>query len=68
MSPSLPELIAQRLERDGPIGVAVIGAGKFASMFLSQVPTSPHIEIVAIADLDVDRARAACRTSAGLRT
>jgi len=62
MSPPLPELIAQRLERDGPIGVAVIGAGKFASMFLSQVPTSPHIEIVAIADLDVDRARAACRT------
>ncbi|MGI9412884.1 MAG: NAD(P)H-dependent oxidoreductase [Hyphomicrobiales bacterium] len=58
----LPELIARRLETDGPIRVAVIGAGKFASMFLAQVPTSPHIEVVAIADLDVDRARAACHT------
>ena len=58
----LPDLIERRLERHGPIRVAVIGAGKFASMFLAQVPTSPHIEITVIADLDIDRAKAACRT------
>lgn len=57
----LPDLIERRLEKHGPIRVAVIGAGKFASMFLAQVPTSPHIEITVIADLDIDRARAACR-------
>ncbi|HMN86577.1 MAG TPA: SAF domain-containing protein, partial [Bauldia sp.] len=41
--------------------VAVIGAGKFGSMFLAQVPTSPGIRVLVIADLNVDRARAACR-------
>ena len=56
----LPALIEHRLDQHGPIRVAVIGAGKFASMFLAQVPSSPHIDVVAIADLDVDRARAAC--------
>src|SRR5262249_47834592 len=30
-------------------------------MFLAQAPTSPGIEVVAIADLAPDRARAACR-------
>ena len=30
-------------------------------MFLAQVPTSPGLEVAAIADLDPDRARAACR-------
>ncbi len=58
----LPLLVERRLEKHGPIRVAVIGAGKFASMFLAQVPTSPHIEITVIADLDIDRAKAACRT------
>jgi predicted homoserine dehydrogenase-like protein len=58
----LPSLIEQRLAERGPIRVALIGAGKFASMFLGQIPSSPHIEIAVIADLDIDRARAACRT------
>lgn len=60
MTDHLPSLIQHRLDQSGPIRVAVIGAGKFASMFLAQVPTSPHIHVTAIADLDVDRARAAC--------
>ncbi|MEA2832443.1 MAG: hypothetical protein QOG66_645 [Methylobacteriaceae bacterium] len=42
--------------------VALIGAGKFGSMFLSQVPTTPGLEVAAIADLSPERARAACRT------
>jgi len=57
-----PELSARRLDEKGPIRVAVIGAGKVASMFLAQVPTAPHIEVTAIADLSVERARAACQT------
>jgi predicted homoserine dehydrogenase-like protein len=40
----------------------VIGAGKFGSMFLSQVPTTPGLEVSVIADLDPERACNACRT------
>jgi predicted homoserine dehydrogenase-like protein len=43
--------------RDDPIRVAVVGAGKFASMFLSRVPRLPEIHVVGIADLDPDGAR-----------
>lgn len=48
-------------ERDRPIRAALIGAGKFGSMFLAQVPTISGLEVAVIADLDPDRARAACR-------
>ena len=41
--------------------VGLIGAGKFGSMFLSQVPATPGLRVAAIADLDPDRAGAACR-------
>ena len=43
-----------------PVRVGLIGAGKFGSMFLSQVPSTTGLEVRAIADLDPDRARAAC--------
>ena len=42
--------------------VALIGAGKFGSMFLSQVPHTPGLEVPVIIDLDPERAREACRT------
>jgi predicted homoserine dehydrogenase-like protein len=45
-----------------PVRVGLIGAGKFGSMFLSQVPTTPGMNVTAIADLDVVGARAACKT------
>lgn len=48
-------------KRGTPVRVGLIGAGKFGSMFLSQVPTTPGLEVAAIADLAPDRARAACR-------
>src|SRR5689334_7380600 len=55
--------LAQKLAARGrPVRVGLIGAGKFGSMFLSQVPTTPGLEVAVIADLDPDRARAACRT------
>ncbi len=58
---NLHALALARLERgDGPVRVGLIGAGKFGSMFLNQAPTSP-LEVTAIADLDPERARAACK-------
>lgn len=47
-------------ERGRPVRVGLIGAGKFGSMFLAQVPTTPGLEVAAIADLRPDRAREAC--------
>ena len=41
-----------------PVRVGVIGCGKFAGMFLAQVPTTPGLQVVGIADLDPGRARA----------
>ncbi len=58
----LPAILANRIADKGPVRVGVIGAGKFGSMFLNQVPFSPHLSVAVIADLDPDRARAACRT------
>ncbi len=53
--------LAARRDDGRPVRAGLIGAGKFGSMFLSQVPTIPGLEVAAIADLDVDRAREACR-------
>ena len=41
--------------------VGLIGAGKFGSMFLNQVPTMPGLEVSVVADLDPERARTACQ-------
>jgi len=43
-----------------PIRVGLIGAGKFGSMFLSQVPTTPGLSVTCIADLNPARARQSC--------
>lgn len=40
-----------------PLRVGLIGAGKFGAMYLTQVPRTPGVHVVAIADLSVDRAR-----------
>ena len=58
---SLYHLAQQRAAAGRPVRVGLIGAGKFGSMFLSQVPTTPGLEIAVIADLDPERARATCR-------
>ena len=44
-----------------PVRAGLIGAGKFGSMFLSQVPSTPGLEVRVIADLSPERARTACR-------
>jgi len=52
--------LAARTAAGKPIRIGLIGAGKFGSMFLAQIPTIPGLEISVIADLDPDRAKARC--------
>jgi len=54
-------LYAKLREREAkaqPLRVGVIGAGKFATMYLAQVPRTPGVRIAAIADLAPANARA----------
>src|SRR3954466_15343236 len=43
--------------KDNPLRIGLIGAGKFAAMYLAQVPKTPGIRLVGIADLAPDSAR-----------
>lgn len=56
---NLHHLLQARADDGQPIRVGLIGAGKFGSMFLAQARTMPGTHILGIADLLVDRARAA---------
>ena len=58
---SLYSQLRARQEAGEPIRVGVIGAGKFASMYLAQARRTPGIQVLGIADLALERARAACR-------
>ena len=42
---------------DDPLRIGVIGAGKFAAMYLAQVPGTPGVHLAAIADLSPDNAK-----------
>jgi len=59
---NLYSLLQTRAAAGKPVRVALIGAGKFGSMFLSQVPHTVGLEVPVIVDLDPERAREACRT------
>ncbi|MBU8545137.1 MULTISPECIES: NAD(P)H-dependent oxidoreductase [Roseomonadaceae] len=56
---NLHRLLLKRQEQGRPVRVAVIGAGKFGSMFLHQAPRTPGLHVLGIADLSIPRARAA---------
>ena len=58
---NLFHLLSIRHKAGKPVRVALIGAGKFGSMFLAQVPSLAGLEVASIADLDPERAKAACR-------
>lgn len=58
---NLHRLLQMRAAAGRPVRVILIGAGKFGSMFLSQIPHTPGLQIASIVDLSPDRARAACR-------
>ena len=51
-------LLQKRAEDNKPVTVGLIGGGKFGSMFLAQARLTTGLQIVAIADLRPDNARA----------
>ena len=55
---SLHNQLKQRAADGKPIRVGLIGAGKFGSMYLSQIPRTPGVHLVGIADLSPSAARA----------
>lgn len=55
---SLHQQLQQRHADGRPIRVGLIGAGKFGSMYLAQVPRTPGVHLAAIADLSPAGARA----------
>ena len=52
-----------RARASDPVRVGLIGAGKFASMFLAQVRTTPGMRVAGVCDLAPERARATLRRS-----
>ena len=56
---NLHKMLCERASEGRPIRVGIIGAGKFASMFLTQALTTQGLHVVAVCDLDVARARRA---------
>jgi predicted homoserine dehydrogenase-like protein len=59
-------LSAKLIEREAagePVTVALIGAGKFGTMFLSQAVRTRGMHVVGVADLDVTRARSQLKTA-----
>jgi predicted homoserine dehydrogenase-like protein len=50
--------LCEREAQGKPLRVGVIGAGKFAAMYLAQAPRTPGVHIVGIADLSVANAHA----------
>ncbi len=50
--------VAGSVEQVGPVGVGVIGAGFISSQYLNNLTTFPDLEVLFIADIDLDRARA----------
>ena len=59
-------LHSKLLEREAagrPVTVALIGAGKFGTMFLTQVARTRGMHLAALIDLDVGRARSQLRTA-----
>ena len=53
---NLHHKLQQRAAQGRPIRVGLIGAGKFGSMYLAQVPRTPGIHLVGIADLSPELA------------
>jgi predicted homoserine dehydrogenase-like protein len=56
---NLHRLLQERAAQARPVRAVLIGAGKFGSMYLSQAQRTPGLQILAVADLAPDRARAA---------
>jgi len=55
---SLHAKLQQRAADGKPVRIGLIGAGKFGSMYLAQIPRTPGVHLIGIADLSPDAARA----------
>ncbi len=56
---SLSDRLFLRKSQGNPVRVGLVGAGKFGTMFLSQVRTTVGLQLTAVADLDPANATAA---------
>jgi predicted homoserine dehydrogenase-like protein len=54
---SLYAKLQQRAEQRNPLRIGLIGAGKFGAMYLAQIPRTPGVHLVGIADLSPAGAR-----------
>ena len=54
---NLHRMLLERKAAGRPVTVAIIGAGKFGAMFLSQARKTDGMHVVAVADLNTARAR-----------
>ena len=57
----LEKKINELIDNKKTVNVTLIGAGKFGSMFLSQVPYTKGLNVFTICDLNIDKAKKACR-------
>src|SRR5450631_4785548 len=55
---SLYAKLEQRAQQRNPLRIGLIGAGKFGAMYLAQIPRTPGVHLVGIADLNPAAARA----------
>ncbi|MEK9943296.1 MAG: Gfo/Idh/MocA family oxidoreductase, partial [Gammaproteobacteria bacterium] len=55
---NLSRLLEKRAAEQRPVRVALIGCGKFSTMYLTQARITPGIHVVGIAELNHERARA----------
>ena len=60
---NLHRLLVERAEANNPVKVGLIGAGKFGAMFLAQARLTDGMQLLGIADLNLDRARQTLQTT-----
>jgi predicted homoserine dehydrogenase-like protein len=58
---NLHSKLAQRAALGKPLRIGLIGAGKFGTMYLAQIPKTPGVHLAAIADLSPSLAQANLR-------
>lgn len=65
---NLARLLSERAAAGRPVGIGLIGAGKFGTMFLAQARVTTGLRVAGIADLSAERADAALRRTAWAET
>src|SRR3546814_13786420 len=60
---NLHHLLQARAAAGRPVRIALIGAGKFGSMFLAQARLTPGFHVAVVADLNVEKALQALPTT-----